>query len=114
MKFVPNMTCRIRKAGTVNLYGEKSLGREVTEPCAIVQLRRTSGQARANDDQMASRGHAEEILLDTMVLLTPATVVAIDDRLTVAGFDMRVKSIFPRFDVTGTLHHYEVTGAVWR
>lgn len=111
--FIPNLNCVIRKKGKPDIYGQVRAGASHPERCSIVKMRHESGETTVRADSGASRAHAEEFVLTNRILVASRTVAAIDDQLEVAGFKIRIKSMQPRFDVTGALDHYEVEGEVW-
>jgi hypothetical protein len=111
--FLPNLTCTITSKGTRDIYGQEVVGASHTERCAIVKLVKESFHTTVRADSSASRGHGDEFRVDCVILLTKTTKVKIDDKLTVAGVSIRVKSVFPRVNVNGTLDHYQVEGELW-
>lgn len=109
----PNLDCRVYKKGEADLYGQPQLGRAIAERCAVVKLKHDSQHTTVRADSGASRGHADEFVATSKILLMPTTTAELDDKLEVHGIAMRVISKWPRFDVAGRLDHYEVQGELW-
>lgn len=113
--FTPNLDCWISKVGDAehNVYGETEVKKPVRERCAIVRLRHEMQNTTVRADSSASRGHGNEFVSSNKILLTAKTTATHGDKLLVSGVEMRVLSLFPRYDVPGRLDHYEVVGELW-
>lgn len=110
----PNVFCTIvRQDGGYDLYGQPLPGETIQTRCAVVKLIATVQKSSVRADSSASRGNAREIVADARLLFSPPIVPNIGDRVIVAGVDLRAVSVFPRFDVVGRLHHYQVDLNVW-
>lgn len=110
---IPNLDCKVYKQTAPDVYGQVTSGPAIPERCCVVKLKKKSDATTVRADSGASRAHADEFITENRILLTPKTKAAIDDRLDVAGVSIRVKSMFPRFDILGRLDHYEVEGELW-
>jgi hypothetical protein len=109
-----NATCQIAKAEDTDVYGQPLLGTlSPVEKCAIVKLRKEMKHTTVRADSSQSRGHGDEFVGTHMVLLDSATVADLGDQLNVKGFKIKITSMHPRWDVTGEIDHYEVTGELW-
>lgn len=112
--FTPNLDCWITPVSKdANLYGELGKGARKKERCGVVKLRHEIQHSTVRADSSASRGHAEEFTVSNVILLQANTVAVLRSKLEVSGVSMRIMSIFPRYDVSGKLDHYEVQGEVW-
>lgn len=112
--FQANNTCVIKSAsGRTDVYGKPLPSVNYTERCAVVKLEIHSRKSAVRADTSATRGNARELTADSLILLKPTTVANIDDVIVVAGYELRILSKQPRFDVAGKLDHYEVTASVW-
>lgn len=111
--FLPNIPCKVHLKEDPNVYGESQVGPAIDEMCAIVRLRVESTHTTVRADSSASRGYADEFVSATLILLAPTTHARLDDMLVVMGVPVRVKSLFPRYDVSGVLDHFEARGELW-
>lgn len=112
--FRPNISCYIQKtSGKTDVYGMPVLGAKVVERCAIVQLKIKSEKSSVRADTSATRGNARELEVDANILLTKTTSANIDDMIIIGGGEYRIASKFPRYNLQGTLDHYEVTCTFW-
>lgn len=108
-----NAVCIIRKVTGTDVYGQRTLGTSVSEPCAVVKLKKTAQHTTVRADSSGSKGYAEEFSMFNRVHLDKSTSAAIGDQLTVHGQVIRIMSMQPRFDVLGPLDYYEVEGEPW-
>lgn len=111
--FIPNLYCTITKAGSVNVYGEEQPGLTTPARCAIVKLLGREEKTSVRADSSASRGNAQEVTADAVLLFPPNTVIGMDDKITVVGQTLRVSGIWPRHDLRGRLDHYQVEAMKW-
>lgn len=83
---------------------------------AIVKVINRSERTTVRADSSASRGNAEEMVADVVVLIEPAALnkVNVDDVIRVAGSDYQVTLIRLRFSVLGHLDHIQVGGDAWQ
>lgn len=111
----PNVDCMIyiHSEASFNRAGEPQLIPARRERCAIIRLHNKIQHTTVRADSGASRGHAEEETNDCKVLLQVDTVARVNDKIVVAGIGFRVLSLFPRFDLNGTLDHFECMGEAW-
>lgn len=111
--FRPNQMCLIRVAsGRTDVYGQSSPSSSVREPCAVVRLIVSSQPSTVRADSSASRGAAEELVSDSIILLGARTAANIDDVIEISGTVLRIVSKHPRFNIKGGLDHYEITAAI--
>ena len=112
--FRPNQVCYILVAsGRTDVYGQPLAATRVREQCAIVTLKVTNKPTSIRSEKSATRGAAREPITDSMILLTAKTAAKIDDLIDLGGFTFRVLSMNPRYTLSGTLDHYEVTVSIW-
>lgn len=112
--FRPNQNCFIQKSsGKTDVYGMPVPGAKVSERLAVIELNIASEKSSVRADTSASRGNAQEMEVVSKFLLTKTTVAQINDILIYGGHSFRVKSMFPRHDLQGSLDHYEVTCTFW-
>lgn len=108
-----NNTCRIETVSGFNVHGEPTFSAPVTERCAVVKLLRILAKTTVRADSSSSRGHGDEKLSESKILLQGETIADLGDRLTVLSVTLKVVSLVPRQDVSGYIDHYEATCEQW-
>ena len=112
--FRPNQDCHIQKSsGKNDVYGMPVPGAKVKERLAIIELNIASEKSAVRADTSASRGNAQEFEVISKFLLAKNTAAEINDILLYGGHGFRIKSLFPRHDLQGSLDHYEATCTFW-
>lgn len=112
--FKPNIACKVhRSSGQTDVYGQPKPTTIIKDRCSIINLNMKSLKTTVRADSSASRGAASEEVLDAFLLMAITTKTQIDDVVEVAGVKIRVTRKFPRYDLIGTLHHYEIGGMIW-
>lgn len=107
--FVPNQTCsHIAKSGLRTRHGEPIFLDAVTVPCAVVRLEPSVQHTSVRADSSGSRANAEEVATNATILFPAYVTVQNDDVIEIAGYRLEVKTVHPRFHVTGILDHYEI------
>jgi hypothetical protein len=110
----PNLDCEIhRQDGGHDRYGKSLPGEVVRARCAAVKLLTRSRKTSVRADSSASRGNAREIVADALLLFPPHAELDEGDKVVVAGIELKVIGVFPRFDMAGRLDHNEVELNVW-
>lgn len=95
-------------------FGKPQLSVSFNERCAILEMEFGEFKTSLRADSSGSRSNAEE--LETKVaklLLTNRTRANIEDVILVAGILMRIVGKTPKFDLDGTLDHYEIMCKLW-
>lgn len=113
MSLRPTVPCTVRPSVGVDMYGKELLGEAFPAKCAIVRLVDASERTSVRTDSSASRGRAREIQSDARLLFPPGSTVKIDDQVELLGSTLKITSVFPRYDVQGRFHHYQVDGMIW-
>lgn len=103
-----NVPCVIVKPAGHDIYGQEVEGERKNEKCAVVKLTMTSQHSTVRVDSSATRGGADELVSDSVLLLGAKSSVRIDDIIEVAGAKLRAKSIRLRYTVVGKVDHNEV------
>lgn len=111
--FRPNQTCMLQLSNGHDIYGQPRPATRVPERCAIVKLIRSNSKTSVRADSSASRANAEEVQVQSIILLSPATRAKINDVMEVAGVHLKIEGCFPRHDVQGRLDHVEVSASIW-
>ena len=112
--FRPNQTCRLQLSNGHDIYGQPKPATVVREGCAIVKLVQTATKTSVRADSSASRGNAEEVQAQSVILLPPSTRARIGDLIDVAGVQLKIESTLPRHDCQGRFDHVEITASIWR
>ena len=113
MLFIPNLSCTVTKHGGLDLYGQPLPGVSYKEKCAIVKIANKILPTSVRADSSASRGAAQEMIVDAELLLVATTKAQLNDFVDVSGFKLRVVGKFPRYSVTGKLDHYQLLCNIW-
>lgn len=112
--YLPNSKLTLKLAsGKTDVYAQPIPGRTITEPCCIVSIQNVDKKTSVRADSSASRGAAEESVVDATLLLGPKTQANLLDIITVAGYKIKITGKASRFDLSGKLDHFEVTGMIW-
>lgn len=112
MSFRPNTTASLlRKAGR-NIHGRQSYSAPVPLPCAVVSLDERVVQTSVRADSTASRGAAEEEVLQAVILIPAKTEIAEGDVIKILGRNIEVEGIEPRLDIFGQLDHQQIRGNI--
>ena len=109
----PTLQIEVQKKAANDLYGQPKYERVAQEKVAPVRLRFKLDKTTVRTDSAGSKGHAQEKAADVVVLVTPNTKIALDDKLIILGNPLRVIETHPRFTVSGKLDHVEVWAEAW-
>lgn len=108
-----NAICTVRKVSGFDVYGKPAFGVAFNEPCAVVVARGEQQNTTVRADSSQSRGHGDEFTSTHKILLSGETRVKLGDQITLRGRLIRVMTMHDRYDVGGTIDHFEVTGELW-
>lgn len=112
--FQPNVLCTLTRAsGHTDLYGNPMFDRPIPAKCGIVKLVVGDQNVTVRADSSASRGAAQEVVANAVLLFSPVYKPKSDDIVDVVGFRLKITSVFPRHSVNGQLDHYEVRAMAW-
>ena len=111
--FRPNLDCRIQFVPGTDVYGQPKPTTYRKERCSVVKLVLSATKTPVRADSSASRGSAEEVQAESVILLQATTKVKIGDLIQVSGVTLKVAGMFPQHDAGGRLDHYEVNASVW-
>ena len=114
MLFNPNTTCVLIKNTGYNAYGEQTYSKEpITEPCALLDAKRSMKKSSVRADSSASRGNAQEITADFWLILLPTTEAEIDDLIEIHGTRVKIIDLIPRYGLDGHHDHTEAMCQMW-
>lgn len=103
-----NVPCVISLRSGNDAYGVPKYLAGKPSLCAVVKLVRRSQHTTVRADSGATRGHADEVVADAVLLVSKKIEPVIDSKIVVRGVSMRIVSIRDRMDVMGRLDHYEI------
>lgn len=112
--FIPNTKAQLRRRGPRDVFGKEIFATPVEIPCAVVQLKEGVMESSVRADSSASRGAAEELMVQSKILIPNNVTVKKGDVLEIYGIFIEVMSSHPRINVLGDLDHYELTGTIRR
>lgn len=113
MSFRPNMTAQImRKQAKRDIHGREQFDPMVPVPIALVRLSEMVEESSVRADQTASRGSADQEVLQAKFLVSPHLAVSKGDVFIISGRNVEVAAIHPRVDIFGKPHHQEVGGNI--
>jgi hypothetical protein len=105
--------CVIYQSEGFTAAGENTFGRWWHEKCAIVRMRLVSAHTTVRADQSASRGYAEELTADFILLLKPTTKAKLNDRIDLEDVKVQITSMSRGYSPQGHFEHYLVGCELW-
>ena len=111
--FIPNNQARVKAPGGFNKFGEPTFGPVRTVPCAVIALNRTTEKTSVRTDSSATRGNAEELAASAKILFKPG-IAGQGMKVEIAGFELRIIDVQPRYAVTGAHDHDECLLSIWQ
>ena len=112
--FQPNILCSLVQAsGQTDLYGNPIMKPARPAKCGIVRLRVGDQNVTVRADSSASRGAAQELVADAVLLFPPVYGVQVDDVINLIGYKLKVTQVFPRHTVNGQIDHHQVEAMIW-
>lgn len=79
----------------------------------MIRLEVGQGDSSIRADRSETKGRASESTGSIRILVHPKDDIKLDDIIELLGYHLRVMSIFPRQDLQGAIHHYQVDLEVW-
>jgi hypothetical protein len=111
--FRPNVFCTIHHGAGRDEYGQPVPSDPKPYKCLVVRLVSDVKKTNIRTDASASRGRADEVTNNAILLFRFQDDVKIDDKVEIMGFTLRVISVQPRLSVFGKPEHLEVKLEVW-
>lgn len=111
--FKPRLKCLLRKRVGSNAYGEHRLDEPVQIGCAVVKLNSVATVTSVRADRSASRGAANEELVDAILLVAKDANVVLNDQIEFHGILLRVNGIVPKFNIKGVHDYNELNLTIW-
>jgi len=111
--FIPNTDAKLlRKAAKRDIHGRESFAPGVPIRVSVVSLAEAVIESSVRADSTASRGAADQLVLQAKILVPPHIKVVKGDVIEVVGRLVEVASVQPRIDVLGKHDHNEVGGNI--
>lgn len=107
-----NVPCTVIENLGADQYGMPKYGVMFKTVCAVVKLVESKQHTTVRADSGATRGHADEIVADAILLMPKQREPQIGSKLVVRGASLRIVSRQPRLDVMGRLDHYQIGCAI--
>lgn len=104
----PNIHATLMRQTGYDQNGRATWNGATSIKVAIVTLRSSIERSSVRADSSASRGRAEEIRADGVVLVPETVTIDTQDRLSMLGKTYEVMSVFPRHGLDGFLGHNQV------
>lgn len=106
--FRPNQKARLARVVSRDLHAREIYSDPVVIDIAVISLETSATKTTVRADSSASRGSAEETVVDGKILVSPLLMVQRGDRVEILGTQYGVATIHPRFDVWGKHDHQEI------
>ncbi|GAL22946.1 hypothetical protein JCM19235_1247 [Vibrio maritimus] len=109
--FIPlRKTGQLFTTGKKNVYGDREYSKEATPfGWAPIYMRDNLTDSSVRADSSASRGRAEETLIDYRLIIEKTVTPQKGDKIVLDGNkSMIVLRVHERMDMRGLLHHWEV------
>jgi hypothetical protein len=106
--FRPNQICLLSRRTGRDEYAQETFSDPVEIGYSPVRLERKVEKTSVRADSSASRGQADQVVVNASILVEKTVTLALDDRLTIEGDDYRVSLIHRRKNVFGVLDHLQV------
>jgi hypothetical protein len=111
--FIPNADALLlRKQAKRSIHGKENYEPAVRIRCSVVLLADQVVQSSVRADQAASRGSAEQEVLQAKILILPHVKLTKGDVLQLRGKSVEITAVHQRFDVLGKHDHNEVGGNI--
>jgi hypothetical protein len=111
--FIPNTNAvLLRKAAKRDIHGRESYGPAIPIRVSVVSLAEAVVESSVRADSTASRGAADQAVLQAKLLVLPDILLGRGDVIQVLGRNVEIASIQPRVDVLGSHDHNEVGGNI--
>lgn len=94
--------------------GDIQFAKPVRIGVATVRLNSGRQQTSIRTDKSGTQSRAEEVVYDARILIEPDATFSFGDKIDLFGLTYKVEVIFPRYEMTGILHHYQVDLNRWQ
>lgn len=105
--FRPNQIGSLERRTGFDVNARPAYAAAVPLPLAIVHDKDIKQKTTVRSDSSASRGAADEVIVDGVILVPKHIQIKIEDRITIPLGVYEVKSVEPRYSVFGALDHTE-------
>ena len=90
------------------------MGEAVSIGFTPVRLESVVQPTSIRTDKSGSKSSADETVFLGRILIAPDVVPSEDDIIDLYGKQYRIESVFPRYELQGMLHHYQVDLIKWQ
>lgn len=104
--------CAIENKLSTDVYGEATFADARQSKCMVVKLTRGKADSTVRTDSGGTRGHADELVADAKLLVSPNEIIAPDDVIVVHGVRLIVMGVKFQFDTQGKLDHLQIVGTI--
>lgn len=111
--FIPNNFGLLSHKSGSNKFGEPIYAAPARTPCAVIEIKDDIKKTAIRTDASASRANADELVAVATMLFPPKTPIVNGDKFQIAGFDLRVIMVEPRYTTAGVLDHLECSFEAW-
>ena len=94
--------------------GRASLGMGVQVGIGPIKTAANMKPTSVRTDTSGTQSRAEEVTYDARILVHPSAALKLGDVMEVFGNHYRIAEIFPRYEMTGSLNHYQVDLIKWQ
>ena len=106
--FIPNTTCILHARSGTDMYGKPTYAPNKTILCGIVRLEVDSMRSSIRTDASGSHAKAMEETAISRILVPATVTVRMGDELQIGDITCRVKSVRPRYAISGKVDHFEL------
>lgn len=111
--FRANTFCQLQPRKGFDEYGDPSFGPSNRIKCAVVRLARSSTPSSVRADSSGTRGKADQLESDAVILMPPTAEPPMGAKVTILGITLEIVGMQPRLNIMGRLDHYEVSLNAW-
>lgn len=110
--FRPNLDAKIRRKIGRDLFGKEAFDEPFPVRCGVVNMSAFVEATSVRADSTASRGAAEELVLQSKILVPVGTPVAAGDLMYLLDLVIEITSRTPRVNTQGEIDHLELRAKI--
>jgi len=111
--FRANTMCQLQARAGFDEYGDPQFGPSKRIKCSVVRLARSSAPSSVRADSSGSRGKADQMESDAVILMPPSWEPSMGAKVAILGMTLEIVGMHPRLNIMGRLDHYEVSLNAW-
>lgn len=109
----PNVLCQMQKFTQYDQYGIPQFSVKKPVKCSVVRFKLQQEKTSVRADSSASRGRAEEMLYDVILLFPKNINIKSGDRVEIFDTILKAEDVETRLDINGRIDHFEVSLNQW-